>query len=118
MYCDIINVFAVTFGQYNTSMMNKMLFLFSKLILVMDWWSTVQVLALGSILVIFFHLQFSVCYRAHDASVYGHILGLLSSHDDPAHRSREGAKTERGERIDWTFFSNKLVSQTSERVQE
>lgn len=31
--------------------------------------------------------------------MYGHILGLLCGHDDPAHRSREGAKVKRGENI-------------------
>lgn len=54
-----------------------------------------------------FHLQFPVCYRAHDASVYGHILGLLCGHDDTAHRGREGAKAERGERIN--FSENPLL---------
>ncbi len=44
MFCDIIYVLNVTYDQYNTSMMNKM-FSFSKLILAMYWWSTVQVLA-------------------------------------------------------------------------
>lgn len=29
--------------------------------------------------------------------MYGHIVGVLGGHDDPAHRCREGAKVKRGE---------------------
>jgi hypothetical protein len=42
-------------------------------------------------------LQFSVCHRAHDASVHGDLLGVLRSNDDPTHRRREGAPPQRGQ---------------------
>lgn len=40
--------------------------------------------------------QLSLRHRAHDAPVHGDLLGLLSSHDDPAYCDREGASPERG----------------------
>lgn len=41
-------------------------------------------------------LQLPVCHRAHDATVHGHLLGLLCGHDYSAYRGRERASAQGG----------------------